>query len=139
MVQLANNAYRDLISDIADMEPVSGWLRAADLPPLESDAVLLVLAERQKDVADELVIDARLIARLYASAEPTADAAIAAHMRSALELACRETIWLDVSDKCDSNSEARQERANEAYYGGSGPLTAREQLARDFGVSRLLK
>lgn len=118
---------KQFVRDIAAEEPASGWDNARDLPPLEPDAVQLVLAGRPVDVSDNCAIDVALLAPLLVQSGHTADTAIAAHLRSAIEHACREAIWPAVREVIENKNELAWERQQERYYGGSGLQTLEEQ------------
>lgn len=120
-------ALRELVVDIADLEPVSGWSHARDLPPLEPDAVQLVLATHPVDVTDCCALDVALLAPLLLQSGHAADTAIAAHLRTAIELACREAIWPDIRSRLNDLAEQAWDRQQEQYYGGSGRQTLDEE------------
>lgn len=118
---------KQFVRDIVGEEPVSGWSHGRDLPPLEPDAVQLVLSARPVDVTDNCALDVALLAPLLLQSGHAADTAIAARLRSAVELACREAIWPDVREVIENKNEQAWERQQERYYGGSGRQTLEEE------------
>lgn len=132
-------ALRELVADIADLEPVSGWSHARDLPPLEPDAVQLVLATHAVDVTDNCALDVALLAPLLLQSGHTADTAIAAHLRQAIELAARESLWPDIKSRLNDLNEQRYQRQQEQYHGASSPQTEDELREVNFAFDRIFR
>ena len=136
-----NPAYRALIERIADEAPDSGWPEDIDLLkeilPLADEEIAIACDLHKQAVTDELSIDPSLLAR-YLRRE-TDLITLLAHLRAATERAVCDAIRSDVMTELQCRTEIAQEHQNERYYGGGACFTLREQLARDYGVSRLLK
>lgn len=137
MTNLKDTSYAEMIGDICDEEPMSGWSRATDMPTLSADHVILILQNSPTDVADELTLDVSVISKNYR--EDGDLYCMASHLRQAVEFSCREAIWPDVMEESSARNERRWERQNESFYGSATPVTIDEQCARDYGVSKLLK
>lgn len=111
MSPLAATPYQQLISAIADEEPITGWSGGPDLPALTRQDVQVVLAHRPQDVLDELTLEPLELQAAYAGSNVIG--ALGMRLSAAVERAARDAIWHDVAQECDQRDIDRErERAD---------------------------
>lgn len=129
-------AYRDLISDYANSEPLHGFHDISDVPEL-SYADQAIVLRANPDILNEVELDASHLAlTLDHPADQTAfctHATLGAYVASRITAAVRKWVLGDLQAESLRRIESAQDDYAEILYGGN-QMTSRERRMRDAGL-----